>query len=103
MLIESEGVPLSFDVDEKLRLSKDRTALKVNPSPTLAGIPPEMFNYRLGNHTPWIGSSTSAASPRTNAAGYPLAGRSAPTRTGPTIANTSSAWSVRWSTSAWRR
>ena len=34
---------------EKMRLSKDKTELKVNPSLTLAGIPPETFEYRLGN------------------------------------------------------
>ena len=34
-----------------MRLSKDKTALTVNPSLTLAGIPPEMFEYRLGNRS----------------------------------------------------
>jgi predicted helicase len=32
-------------------LSKDRRSLAVNPSLTLAGIPPETFEYRLGNRS----------------------------------------------------
>ena len=48
--IEAEGVPLSYEV-EKMRLSKDKTQLKVNESLTLAKIPPEAFNYRLGNRS----------------------------------------------------
>jgi predicted helicase len=31
--------------------SKDKAALAVNPSLTLAGIPPETFRYRLGNRS----------------------------------------------------
>ena len=34
-----------------MRLSKDKTELKVNPSLTLAGIPPEALQYRLGNRS----------------------------------------------------
>ncbi len=34
-----------------MRLTKDKTALSVNPSLTLAGIPPEAFDYRLGNRS----------------------------------------------------
>jgi predicted helicase len=34
-----------------MRLSKEKTSLKVNPSLTLAGIPPETFEYRLGNRS----------------------------------------------------
>jgi predicted helicase len=49
--LETEGVPLSYRVDDKMRLSKDKATLKVNPSLTLAGIPPETFNYRLGNRS----------------------------------------------------
>jgi len=48
--IETEGVPLSYHV-EKMRLSKDKTQLEVNDSLTLAKIPPEVFNYRLGNRS----------------------------------------------------
>jgi len=49
--LETEGVPLSYKVEDKMRLSKDKTALRVNPSLTLAGIPPETFQYRLGNRS----------------------------------------------------
>jgi predicted helicase len=54
--IETEGIPLSYRVDDKMRLSKDKTSLKVNASLTLAGIPPEVFEYRLGNRSAldWI-------------------------------------------------
>jgi len=48
---ETPGVPLSYRVDDKMRLSKDKTRLIVNPSLTLAGIPPEAFEYRLGNRS----------------------------------------------------
>ena len=34
-----------------MRLSKDKTAVCVNPSLTLAGIPAEAFAYRLGNRS----------------------------------------------------
>jgi len=34
-----------------MRFNKDKTALAVNPSLTLAGIPPETFEYRLGNRS----------------------------------------------------
>ena len=45
-----EGKPVSWRV-EKMRLSKDKTALVVNESLTLAGIPAEVFGYRLGNRS----------------------------------------------------
>lgn len=48
--LETEGVPLSYHV-EKMRLSKDKTQLKVNDSLTLANIPPAVFDYRLGNRS----------------------------------------------------
>jgi predicted helicase len=41
--------PLSYRVEDKMRLTKDKVALSVNPSLTLAGIPPGTFEYRLGN------------------------------------------------------
>lgn len=47
---ETPGVPLSYRV-EKMKLSKDKTTLVVNPSLTLAGIPPETREYRLGNRS----------------------------------------------------
>jgi predicted helicase len=48
--IEREDAPLSYRV-EKMKLSKDKTQLAVNDSLTLAGIPPEVFDYRLGNRS----------------------------------------------------
>lgn len=53
--IESDDVPLSYRVD-RMKLSKDKTALIVNDSLTLAGIPPDVFAYRLGNRSAleWI-------------------------------------------------
>ena len=34
-----------------MRLSRDRKAIRVNDSLTLAGIPPDVFKYRLGNRS----------------------------------------------------
>lgn len=36
---------------EKMRLNRDKTALQVNASLTLRGIPPEAFDYRLGSRS----------------------------------------------------
>jgi predicted helicase len=36
---------------EKMRLSKDKTSLVVNESLTLGAIPPEVYDYRLGNRS----------------------------------------------------
>lgn len=36
---------------EKMRLSKDKTALTYNEHLTLSGIPPEVYEYRLGNRS----------------------------------------------------
>src|SRR6267142_1583083 len=49
--IETPGVPLNYRIEDKMRLSKDKLRLTVNPSLTLAGIPPEAFDYRLGNRS----------------------------------------------------
>jgi predicted helicase len=49
--IENPAVPQSYRVEDKMRLNKDKTALAVNPSLTLAGIPPDTFDYRLGNRS----------------------------------------------------
>ena len=49
--IESEDVPFPYRVDDKIRLSKDKNPLTVNPSLTLSGIPSEAFQYRLGNRS----------------------------------------------------
>jgi very-short-patch-repair endonuclease len=47
--------PISYRV-EKMRLSKDKTSLKVNDTLTLDGIPPEVYEYKLGNRSAldWI-------------------------------------------------
>jgi predicted helicase len=50
-LIETPGEPLSYRVEDKMRLSKDKTKRIINKSLTLAGIPPEAFEYRLGNRS----------------------------------------------------
>ncbi len=44
-------MPLSYVVADKMKLSKDKTSLRVNDSLTLEGIPPEVYNYRLGNRS----------------------------------------------------
>jgi predicted helicase len=49
--VESPGVPLSYVVSDKMKLSADKTALRVNDSLTLAGLPAEAFAYRLGNRS----------------------------------------------------
>jgi predicted helicase len=49
------GKPASWHV-QKTRLNKDRTALMVNDTLILRGIPPEAFEHRLGNRSAldWI-------------------------------------------------
>jgi predicted helicase len=44
-------IPLSYRVEDKMRLAKDHRSLKVNDSLTLGGIPPETFEYPLGNRS----------------------------------------------------
>lgn len=44
-------MPLSYRALDKMRLAKDKTSLQVNPSLTLASIPKEAFDYRLGNRS----------------------------------------------------
>src|SRR5258708_23171520 len=53
--VEDEDVPPNTRV-EKMRLTPDRTAVIVNESLTLSGIPHECFQYRLGNRSAleWI-------------------------------------------------
>jgi len=46
--IETPGEPLDWRV-QKMRLTKDKTAIVYNGFLTLAGIPTEVFEYRLGN------------------------------------------------------
>jgi len=48
--VYSEDTPLYYRV-ERMKLNKDRTALYVNESLTLAEFPPEVFDYRLGNRS----------------------------------------------------
>jgi len=52
---ERKDVPFSQRVT-KMRLSKDRTSLQVNDSLMLAGIPAQVFEYRLGSKSAveWI-------------------------------------------------
>ncbi|MEZ5360065.1 MAG: type ISP restriction/modification enzyme [Candidatus Zixiibacteriota bacterium] len=54
--IENPDLPLSYEVKDKLRLSSDKKSIIVNDSLTLNGIPPEVYNYRLGNRSAlhWI-------------------------------------------------
>ena len=53
--IETPDIPIDWRV-EKMRLSKDKTQLKYNDFLTLAGIPAEVYNYRLGTRSAleWI-------------------------------------------------
>src|SRR5258708_17335333 len=53
--IENQDVPFSWRV-EKMRLTPNKTAVVVNESLTLTGIPQECFQYRLGNRSAldWI-------------------------------------------------
>ena len=48
--VQDKSVPFSWRVT-KMKLSKERTAVVVNPSLTFAGIPPEAFDYKLGNRS----------------------------------------------------
>jgi predicted helicase len=49
-VIENPDLPLDWRV-EKMKLSKDKTQIVYNDFLTLAGIPPETFEYRLGNRS----------------------------------------------------
>ncbi|MBM3132741.1 MAG: DNA helicase, partial [Chloroflexi bacterium] len=53
--LENKDVRLDWRV-EKMKLSKDKTQLVYNDFLTLGGIPPEAFEYRLGNRSAleWI-------------------------------------------------
>lgn len=48
--IENRDVPFTWRVN-KMKLSADKTAVVVNESLTLAGLPPDCFTYRLGNRS----------------------------------------------------
>ena len=49
-LIETPDIPLDWNV-EKMRFSKNNTQIRYNDFLTLAGIPAEAFQYRLGNRS----------------------------------------------------
>ena len=53
--VETPGMQVNLDV-ERMKFSKDKTQLKYNEFLTLEGIPPEVFDYRLGNRSAleWI-------------------------------------------------
>ena len=48
--IETPGMQVDLSV-ERMKFSKDKTRLKYNEFLTLEGIPPEVFDYRLGNRS----------------------------------------------------
>ena len=48
---EADEAPLDFWRVEKMRLSKDKTAILYNDFLTLSGIPPAALEYRLGNRS----------------------------------------------------
>ena len=54
--VESKDQKLSYRVEDKMRLSKDKKSLIINKSLTLNGIPSEALEYRLGNRSAldWI-------------------------------------------------
>ena len=49
--IVSPEFPLSYRVESKMRLSRDKSSVAVNESLMLAGIPPQTYDYRLGNRS----------------------------------------------------
>ena len=49
-LIEAPDMPLDWRV-EQMKFSKDKTQIKYNDFLTLAGIPAEVFQYRLGHRS----------------------------------------------------
>ena len=49
-MIETPDMPLNWRV-EQMKFSKDKTQIKYNDFLTLAGIPAEVFGYRLGNRS----------------------------------------------------
>jgi predicted helicase len=53
--IENKDVPLNWRVDA-MKLTKDKSAIVYNDFLTLSGIPPEVFDYKLGNRSAleWI-------------------------------------------------
>jgi len=93
---EMSGVRPDWRV-EKMKLSPDRTAVIYNRWLTLAGVPAECFEYRLGNQSRWIGSLRSTGSARTSAAASRV------TRIAPTSPSTSLGWLGTWCRSVSRQ
>jgi predicted helicase len=48
---QETGTPFHTRVEDKMRFNKDRTAIVVNPTLSLAGIPPEAHEYKLGSRS----------------------------------------------------
>lgn len=48
--LHNQSIPFNWRV-EKMKLTQDKTAVIVNESLTLAGVPQECFQYRLGNRS----------------------------------------------------
>ena len=48
--VEKRNMPIDWRV-EKMKLSKNKTRIVYNDSLTLDGIPPAVFDYRLGNRS----------------------------------------------------
>ncbi|QDV34875.1 type ISP restriction/modification enzyme [Tautonia plasticadhaerens] len=53
--VYADGTPLSFHV-EKMKLSRDKSALVINDTFTLTGLPEEALKYRVGSRSPleWV-------------------------------------------------
>ncbi len=53
--VETKGAKLNFAV-HKMKLAKDKSSLRYNDFLTLAGLPPAIFDYKLGNRSAleWI-------------------------------------------------
>ncbi|MBA3976541.1 MAG: DNA helicase [Candidatus Solibacter sp.] len=49
--VENPEAPYSLTLDDRMRLSKDRRSITYNDCLTLAAIPPEAFDYRLGHRS----------------------------------------------------
>ena len=50
-IVETAGVPLTYRVNEKMRLADGGSRLIVNSSLTLEGIPADAHRYKLGNRS----------------------------------------------------
>jgi hypothetical protein len=49
-LVTTDGMPLSYCVEEEMRLIKDKKALRVNPSLSLAGYPAGDIPVSIDGH-----------------------------------------------------